>query len=58
MVTENGRDNEMEFVEVESIKPIIDNMSRILFKPQTLTHDDRRDLENLLALLQNRIKGE
>lgn len=49
--------NTTEFVEIETIQPIINNMRRILFKPETLTHDDRRDLENLLALLEARIKG-
>lgn len=42
-------------VEIEEIQPIINNMHSILFKTSVLSHDDRRNLENLLALLQNKI---
>lgn len=32
---------------------ILNNMWRILFQPATLTPDQRRDLENLLALARD-----
>ena len=46
----------VKVIDIDEIVPIVKNMHKILFKPETLTHNDRRDLENLLALLERRIQ--
>jgi len=47
---------EVEVIECERINQLLRNMYRILFNPKVLSHDDRRDLENLLALVQDEIR--
>ena len=43
-----------EVIEVEEIQPIVRNMRRIVFR-ENREPDDKRDLENLLTLLQNKL---
>jgi hypothetical protein len=47
---------EVEVIECERINQLLSNMHRILFNPKVLSHDNRRDLENLLALVQDEIR--
>jgi len=47
---------EVEVIECERINQLLRNMHRILFNPKVLSHDDKRDLENLLALVQDEIR--
>jgi len=47
---------EVEVIECERINQLLRNMHRILFNPKVLSHDDRRDLENLLALLETEMR--
>jgi hypothetical protein len=45
-------------IEVDAIEVLIKNMHRIAFKRSALTHDEQRDLQNLIALLQDRIRDD
>lgn len=45
-------------IEVDAIEVLIKNMHRIAFKESRLTHDEQRDLQNLIALLQDRIRDD
>jgi hypothetical protein len=49
---------EIEVVDVEELRPLLDHMGRILFSTKTLTHDDRRDLENLLSLIEDQLRKQ
>jgi len=49
---------EIEVVDVEELRPLLDHMGRILFGTKTLTHDDRRDLENLLSLIEDQLRKQ
>jgi hypothetical protein len=43
-------------VEVDAITPLMDYMHRILFKVETLTHSDRKTLQDLIVLLEQRVR--
>jgi hypothetical protein len=47
----------MDSIEIDEIMPVVNSMHKILFKPETLSSNDRRDLENLLALLEQKIRN-
>jgi hypothetical protein len=49
---------EITVIEVDVIEVLIKNMHRIAFKRSALTHDEQRDLQNLIALLQDRIRND
>jgi hypothetical protein len=49
---------EVTLVEVDAIAGLIKNMHRIAFKESALTRGDHRDLQNLIALLQDRIRDD
>jgi hypothetical protein len=52
------RITDVTVIEVDAIEVLIKNMHRIAFKESRLTHDEQRDLQNLIALLQDRIRDE
>ena len=43
-------------IEVEKIEPIVTRMATIIFSPRILSHAERRDMENLVSLLQLQLK--
>jgi hypothetical protein len=47
---------EVEVVECDRINQLLGAMHRILFNPKMLSPHDKRDLENLLALVQDEIR--
>jgi hypothetical protein len=49
---------EFQVVEADVVWPLLNNMHCILFNPKGLSHDDARDLQNLLSLLEHRVRKE
>jgi len=47
---------EVEVVECYRINQLLGSMHRILFNPKAISPDDKRDLENLLALLEDEMR--
>ena len=47
---------EVEVVECDRINQLLGAMHRILFNPKMLSPHDKRDLENLLALLETEMR--
>jgi hypothetical protein len=47
---------QFKVVEVDAITPLMNNMHRILFKVETLTHSDRKTLQDLIVLLEQRVR--
>jgi hypothetical protein len=45
-------------IECDQIETLIKNMHKILFSGKPLTYDDRRDLQNLLAIVEERLREE
>jgi len=47
---------EVEVIECDQLTPLLNGMRSILFQAATLSHDDRRDLENLFSLLEREVR--
>jgi hypothetical protein len=47
---------QFKVIEVDAITPLMDHMHRILFKVETLTHGDRKTLQDLITLLALRVR--
>jgi hypothetical protein len=52
----SGEMMEVRVVACDQLTPLLNGMRSILFQAATLSPDDRRDLENLLALLENEMR--
>ena len=50
--------NSFKIIECDQIETLITNMHKILFSGIPLTYDDRRDLQNLLAMVEERLREE
>jgi len=50
-----NEDMEVEVVACDQLRPLLNGMRGILFQAATMTHDDRRDLENYFALLEREV---
>jgi len=45
-------------IECDEVEPLVRNMRRIFARKKVLTHDDVRDLENLLSMIEERFRKE